>query len=96
MTNLNNTTDKSSLTCLLILIDIAASKLENSENLMDLLTLAQIDASKLEDENDKLQEALRDTVRNMTGCRFHHSCGSCNFDECIYEVRARELGVEIN
>jgi hypothetical protein len=96
MTNSNNTMDKSSLICLLILIDIAASKLENSDNLMDLLTLAQIDASKLEDENDKLQEALRNTVRSMNGCKFYHSYESCDFDECIYEVRARELGIEVN
>lgn len=46
------------------------------------------------DENAKLRELVRDMLRNMHGCTFHHDCGSCGFDECIYEARARELGVD--
>lgn len=52
---MSETEGKSSLTCLLVLVDMAASKLENNDNLMKLLALAQVDASKLEDDNDKLK-----------------------------------------
>lgn len=47
------------------------------------------------DENAELRELVRDTLRNMHGCTFHHNCGSCDYDECVYEARARELGIEV-
>lgn len=49
----------------------------------------------LKAENAKLRELIRDMNRSMTGCKYHHSCGSCDFDECIYEERMRELGIEV-
>ena len=60
----NDTTGEGNLTCLLVLVDMAASKLENNDNLMKLLALAQADASKLEDEN----EELRKDVKYLEGC----------------------------
>lgn len=55
---------------------------------------AEHDLKQLQAENAKLRELVRDMLRNMHGCTFHHDCGSCGFDECIYEARARELGVD--
>lgn len=51
---------------------------------------------ELEAENARLRELVRDMLRNIHGCTLHHSCGSCDFDECIYETRARELGIEMD
>ena len=56
----NDTTNEGNLTCLLVLTEMAASKLENNDNLMKLLAQAQIDASGLEDENDKLRGLVWD------------------------------------
>ena len=53
------------------------------------------DIQALRLENAKLRELVRDMLRNMHGCNYHHSCGSCDFDECIYEVRMCELGIEV-
>ena len=50
--------------------------------------------NKLQAENTKLRELVQDILRNMHGCTFHHSCGSCDFDECVYEMRIHELGIE--
>ena len=57
--------------------------------------IEECDEYRLKAENAKLRELVRDMLRNMHGCTFHHSCGSCDFDECIYEARARELGIEV-
>lgn len=51
---------------------------------------------RLKAENAKLRELCEEMLRNIHGCIFHHSCGSCDFDECIYETRAREFGIEVN
>lgn len=53
------------------------------------------DCPSLVEYVDKLRELVRDMNRNMTGCKYHHSCGSCDFDECIYDDRMRELGIEV-
>lgn len=50
----------------------------------------------LEAENAKMRELVRDVLRNMHGCTFHHSCGACDFDKCIYDARARELEIEVD
>lgn len=51
--------------------------------------------AELKTKNTKLRELARDMLRNMHGCTFHHNCGSCDFEECPYEVRARELEIEV-
>ena len=50
----------------------------------------------LETENAKLRELVQRMLRNMHGCNYYHSCGSCDFDECVYEDNLRELGIEVD
>ena len=50
----------------------------------------------LETENAKLRELVQCMLRNMHGCNYYHSCGSCDFDECVYEDNLRELGIEVD
>lgn len=60
--------------------------------------IALMDSSehrRLKAENARLRDLVRDMWRNMHGCTFHHSCGSCDFDECIYDKRVREMGIEV-
>lgn len=52
------------------------------------------EAASIRKHIDELRELVWDMLRNMHGCTFHHDCGSCGFDECIYEARARDLGVD--
>lgn len=102
----NDTTDESSLTCLLILTEMAASKLENNDNLMKLLTLAQLDASKLEYEDDKLRALVKDMWPFIKDpcpdreCCLFEKCDADSERECHIEehmaARMRELGIEVD
>lgn len=100
----NDTTGEGNLTCLLVLTEMAASKLENNDNLMKLLTLAQLDASKLEYENDKLRALVRGLnwcTENPDGPRV--DCERCPLGvvdgeplELMCEKMMRELGIEVD
>ena len=83
-----------------VLLDVA-DLLDENDRLQEQLDTAEHNQTRnareyarLCHENDKLRELVRDMLRNMHGCTFHHSCGSCDYDECMYEKRARELGIE--
>ena len=60
----------------------------------EYMSMLATTAESIDSENAKLREFVRDVLRNMHGCTFHHSCGACDFDECLYDARARELGIE--
>lgn len=100
----NDTTDKGNLTCLLVLIDTIASKMENNDILMKLLARAQADASKLEDENAKMRKLVRGLnwcTENPNGPRV--DCERCPLGvvdgeplELMCEKMMRELGIEVN
>lgn len=49
----------------------------------------------LKAENASLRELVQRMLRNMHGCNYYHSCGSCDFDECVYEANLRELGIDV-
>lgn len=51
--------------------------------------------TELKTENTKLRELARDAIRDMRGCHHDIDCGWCDFEECPYEVRARELEIEV-
>lgn len=93
---MSDTDGKASLTCLLAIAEVEASTLEEENDTMRH-QLADVTESmgRVEERCAKLRELVKDTLRNMHGCTFHHSCGSCDYEECIYEARARELGIEV-
>lgn len=46
-------------------------------------------------ENSKLRHLVDDVLHNIHGCKHDPDCGWCDLDECPYDKRARELGIEV-
>lgn len=75
----------------------AENKRLKAENGTRLAKAEQLDSEneRLHAENTKLRHLVDDVLHNIRGCKHDPDCGWCDLDECPYDKRACELGIEV-